>query len=46
MGSHSTMAPADDPATTAPSCHAASSASHTGDSLSTERRWSGEPPDR
>ncbi len=43
IGSPRTMAPAPDPATTAPSCHASSSACHTVDCFSTERRCSGEP---
>ena len=46
MGSVSTIAPADEPATTAPWRHASSSASHTGDDFSTERRCMGDPPPR
>ena len=46
IGSQSTMAPADDPASTAPSFQAASRASQTGESFSTDRRCMGEPPDR
>ena len=42
-GSHSTMAPAPEPARTAPSCQAATSASHSGLCISTERRCMGEP---
>jgi hypothetical protein len=46
MGSHSTLAPADDPATVAPSCQAALRASHRGVRISTERRCMGDPPAR
>ena len=46
MGSHSTMAPADEPASTAPSFHAVTMASQSGESFSTERRCMGEPPER
>ena len=46
IGSDNTIAPAEAPATTAPSCHAATIASHTGVSFSTERTCIGEPPAR
>ena len=46
IGSQSTMPPEPEPATTVPPCQAATSASHTGESLSTERRCIGLPLDR
>ncbi len=46
MGSQSTMAPADEAASTAPPVHASTSASQTDESLSTDRRCMGDPPER
>ena len=46
IGSQSTVAPAPDAATTAPPCHAASSASNNAEPFNTERRCSGEPSER
>ena len=46
IGSVSTMAPADDPATTPPLPTASTSAAHIGVSFSTDRRCIGEPPAR
>ena len=46
MGSQRAMAPADDPASTAPASHAWHRACQAAESFSTDRRCSGEPPER